>query len=84
MASVGYDGSLRQWNLKNMQMETHFEDRNAQKEDSIIQCIAWCTIPITKDENYSNLIAMGTQGGLVKLVDLVRNRVVSTLNLNEA
>ena len=30
------------------------------------------------------MIALGTQGGLVKLVDLKRNKVISTLNIAEA
>ena len=34
-----------------------------------------------KGKDFSNLIALGTKGGLVKLVDLHRNRVVSTLNV---
>ena len=44
MASVGFDGSLRKWNLKNMSMEHLFEDRNASGADSIIQSVAWCTM----------------------------------------
>lgn len=48
MASTGFDGTLRQWNLKNMQMEKLFEDRNANGYDKIIQCLAWCTMPAPK------------------------------------
>jgi len=29
MVSAGFDGTIRKWNLKNMQMEHLVEDRNA-------------------------------------------------------
>ena len=81
ISSVGYDGSLRLWNLRNMELESQFEDRKATEMDSVIQTIAWCKIPKRKNKDYSNLLAMGTRGGLVKLVDLHRNRVVSVFNI---
>ena len=36
MASVGFDGTLRKWNLKAMEMELMFQDRNAQGRDTVI------------------------------------------------
>lgn len=42
MASAGFDGSVRKWNLKNMQMELSFEDRKAKLSDKLIWSLAWC------------------------------------------
>lgn len=36
MISAGFDGTIRKWNLKNMQMDSMFEDRKAQGRDSVI------------------------------------------------
>ena len=36
MASAGFDGTIRQWNLKNMQMEQMLEDRKTVGRDAII------------------------------------------------
>ena len=42
MASAGFDGSVRKWNLQNMQMENMYEHKNNQKDRLIIQSLAWC------------------------------------------
>ena len=36
MASAGFDGTLRKWDLKNMQMESMFEDRGKEGRETII------------------------------------------------
>ena len=36
MVSAGFDGTVRKWNLKNMQMDLMFEDRKAQGRDCVI------------------------------------------------
>jgi len=36
MLTTGFDGTIRKWNLKNMQMESLFEDRNATGKDKVI------------------------------------------------
>mmetsp|Transcript_7424 Transcript_7424/g.10536 ORF Transcript_7424/g.10536 Transcript_7424/m.10536 type:complete len:80 (+) Transcript_7424:797-1036(+) len=79
MASAGFDGTIRKWNLKNMQMEHLFEDRKAQGLDTIIQSLTWCkSVPPrgqSKDA-YDNLVVIGTSAGIVKLIDLARNKVL--------
>lgn len=57
-----------------------FEDRNAKGYDAIIQCLAWCTMPAPKGQKadyFNSYIAIGTSAGLIKLVDLNRNKVLS-------
>ena len=84
MASVGFDGSLRKWNLKNVQMEYLFEDRNATGADTIIQSVAWCTVTPPKGkprDAYSHLVVVGTSAGRVKLIDLNRNKVISQFSV---
>ena len=36
MASAGFDGTLRKWDLKTMQMESMFEDRGKEGKETII------------------------------------------------
>ena len=84
MASTGFDGTVRKWNLKNMQMELSFEDRKAQGRDSVIQSLAWCRMLPPRGQNkdaYNNLVVVGTSAGNVKLIDLVRNKVLQCLNV---
>ena len=49
MASAGFDGSVRKWNLKNMQMENMYEHKNNQQKRLIIQCLAWCIVEPPRD-----------------------------------
>jgi hypothetical protein len=43
MASAAFDGSLRIWDLRNLSLQTIFEDRQAVNTDKIIQSCAWFT-----------------------------------------
>jgi WD40 repeat protein len=36
MVTTGFDGTVRKWDLKNMQMDSLFEDRNATGKEVII------------------------------------------------
>ena len=86
MASAGFDGSVRKWNLKNMQMELSFEDRKAKLSDKLIWSLAWCKmIPPQgqNNESYLNLVVIGTAAGNVKLVDLGRNKVLQAVKVSE-
>ena len=44
MSSVSFDGTLRKWNTKSMQMEGIYKDKPAgsKSEVSEIQTLAWC------------------------------------------
>lgn len=44
MASAGFDGTIRQWNLKNLTMEHIVEDRNAKGRDKVLQGVVWCKV----------------------------------------
>ena len=80
MVTTGFDGTVRKWDLKNMQMDSLFEDRNATGKDVIIQAITWCKIQPPKGQPadaYSNLVVIGTADGKVKLIDLARNKILS-------
>ena len=84
MVSTGFDGTIRKWNLKNMQMESMMEDKNAVKRDKIIQSLVWCSMEPQRGQPadmYDNLLVIGTSSGNVKLLDLGRNRVLSTISL---
>ena len=79
MGSVGFDGTLRKWDLKKMQMELLFQDRNSTGRDAVIQSIAWCRRPPPKGKPadfFDNLVVIGTSSGLIKLVDLQRNKIL--------
>ena len=85
MASAGFDGSVRKWNLQNMQMECMFEHRsNSAQQQLIIQSLAWCVMDPPRDQArdaYDNLIAIGTSDGKVCLLDIARNKIVNTIQL---
>ena len=73
MVSAGFDGTIRKWNLKNMEMEHMFEDRKAQGRDCVIQSLAWCKVKPPRGQApdaFANLLVAGTSAGAVKLVDL--------------
>ena len=80
MLTTGFDGTIRKWNLKNMQMESLFEDRNATGRDQVIYAAAWCKMTPPKGQPadaYSNLAVVGTSVGKIKLLDLARNKIVT-------
>ena len=82
MASGGFDGTLRKWDLKNMQMESMFEDRGKEGKETVIQAIAWCKMIPPKGkpaDSYEHLIIIGTSAGTLKLIDLNRNRVLKSI-----
>ena len=45
MGSVGYDGTLRVWDLRSNSLKQMIEDRNAQGKDKVLQCLAWYNTP---------------------------------------
>ena len=84
MASVGFDGTIRSWNLKNMQMEHLMEDRNAKGRDKILQGIVWCKVLPGKGvspDAFSNLVVVATSAGKVKLIDLSKSKVIDTIDV---
>lgn len=74
MVSVSFDGSVRLWDLHTMQCKSIWDEQQNKKlteTEGILMSVAW--IPTKEPEK--NLIAIGTAAGIIKLVDLDRNRV---------
>lgn len=81
MATTGFDGTVRKWNLRNMKLESIFQEKSVSRADQVVQCIAWCKVkPTAKGvpaDAYQNLAVIGTSGGKVKLIDLAKNKVMN-------
>ena len=71
MASVGFDNSVRLWDLTSISVTNVFEDKGAKTEsEGQINSLSWH--PDTKDE----VVCIGTVTGLLKVIDLKKNRVL--------
>ncbi len=82
MASAGFDGTIRQWNLKNLTMEHIVEDRNANGRDKVLQGVVWCKVVPQKGmsaDSFANLVVVGTSAGIIKLIDLSKSKVIDTI-----
>lgn len=76
MASVGYDNTVRIWNLSNMSVTGIIEDKTAKVErDGLINAVSWS--PNGKD----NLICVATVAGSIKLFDAKKSKLISRLDL---
>lgn len=64
LGSIGFDGTLRVWDLRSRTLKSMFEDRNAEGNDKIISCLAWYNPKNwTENDPCRNLAAIGTKGG---------------------
>ena len=62
------------------------EDRNAQGRDRVFQSLSWCKISPPKGKSadaFKNLVVAGTSGGLVKLIDLSKSKVLDVIQAGE-
>ena len=81
------DRSVRKWNLKTLELDSHFEERQNAKgaaDNSAVQSIAWCRMPSRKAalaEELKNFVVMATAAGTIKLIDLTRNKVLQSVTL---
>lgn len=77
LGSVGFDGTLRIWDLSKFQLLNIFEDRHSKGADRIIQSLAWCPIkPKPNEDDLSKYVVVVTSAGKIKLVDSARNKVL--------
>ena len=85
MASVGFDGYLRVWDLKTLQLECMIEDRFAKGPEKVLQSLAWCPhLPkVNEKDQMTTLCAVATSAGTVKLIDTARNKVIQTIEIDE-
>ena len=75
MASVGYDNSVRIWDLSTMQVTLVIEDKASKTErDGQINALSWS--PTSED-----ILCIGTVSGKVKIVDTRRSKVTAWLEL---
>jgi WD40 repeat protein len=85
MASCGFDGYLRIWDLGSLELDAMIEDRTAKGLDKVLQSIAWCPIkpkPGQKD-TFSSLCAVATSEAKVKLFDTSRNKVIQSVDVDK-
>jgi WD40 repeat protein len=79
MASVGYDNSVRIWDLSAMAVVSVIEDKNSKTErDGQINALSWCPNSSTANDE---LLCIGTVGGQIKIIDAKKNRVVTRLEV---
>lgn len=79
MATVGYDNSVRIWDMNEMNVINIIEDRTSKGEkDCQINALAWQPIIQTPGEE---ILVIGTAGGYVKIIDVKRNKVVQKIQV---
>ena len=77
LGSVGFDGTLRIWDLSKFQLVNIFEDRHSKGADRIIQSLAWCPIkPKANEEDITKFCVLVTSAGKIKLVDSLKNKIL--------
>ena len=77
LGSVGFDGTLRVWDLSKFELMSNFTDRMAKGADKIIQSLCWCPLkPKQNEDDFTKFCVIATSVGKVKLVDTVKNRVI--------
>ena len=70
MASVGYDNTVRIWDMSQMTVVNVFEDKSVKNErDGQLNALAWSP----KDRD---ILCFGTVSGLLKVVDVKKNKVI--------
>ena len=82
MASCGFDGFVRIWNLKTMEMDAMMEDRASKGRERVHQSIAWYPNSQGTKDNLSSLLAVATSTGSIKLFDTAKNRVIQALQID--
>jgi WD40 repeat protein len=76
MASVGYDSTIRLWNLTDMSVSSIIEEKQVKVErDGQINAVSWS--PHGKD----NLICIATVAGSLKMFDTKRGKLLSRIDL---
>lgn len=78
LASVAFDNSIRVWDLQSNSLKHMFEDRQAKNEqDKVIMCLSWYnSAKITDNDPAKKLCLVGTAHGVLKLVDLDKNKII--------
>ena len=67
---MGFDNSLRIWDVPSMTMTSIFENPKAkEKKEQKINSVAWC--PTDQD-----IVAIGTAIGVVHLVDIKKGKLL--------
>lgn len=75
MASVGFDNSVRLWDLSRMAVVGMIEDKATLSErEGQINTIAWMP-----DQE---VVCVGTVTGLLKVIDIKRSKVVAKLDVS--
>lgn len=83
MATVGYDNSVRIWNVNEMNVISIIEDKTnkAIEKDGHINALSWAyTVANPSDE----ILMVGTSAGYVKIIDAKKNKVVSKVQLSSS
>ena len=76
MASVGYDNSIRIWDLTDMSVISIIEDKMSKTErEGQINTISWH--PTGKQ----NLMCIATVAGSIKIIDSKKGKILSRLDL---
>jgi|LauGreDrversion4_2_1035121.scaffolds.fasta_scaffold504781_1 WD40 repeat protein len=77
MASVGYDNSVRIWDLNTMQVTAIIEDKGSKIEkDYQINSLSWSLY--SKEE----LLCIVTVAGFVKVIDVKKGKIVSKIHVS--
>ncbi len=81
MATVGYDNSIRLWDMSTMNVINIIEDKQSKNDkDGQINALAWEKVQAKKKEE---VLAIGTSAGLVKIIDTKKNKVLHRLQISE-
>ena len=74
MASIGYDGSIRVWNVETMQMVNVIEDKASKVDkDQKINALAWQREVSAPNEE---ILCIGTAAGILKMIDVKKNKIL--------
>lgn len=77
MATVGYDNSVRLWDMNEMNVTAIIEDRMHRGEkDCQINALAWSPIQNSPGEE---ILCVGTAAGYAKIIDCKKNKVITKL-----
>ena len=75
MATVGYDNSIRIWDMNEMTVLSIIEDRNYRGDkDCQINALAWQPVQHNPGDE---ILCVGTAAGFVKIIDAKKSKVLA-------
>ena len=78
MATVGYDNSVRIWDMDEMNVISIIEDKQNKgvDKDDHINSLSWAYLQHNQNDE---ILMLGTSAGYVKIVDVKKSKVASKL-----